>query len=134
MELKFLKELLLIKKIALKKWDIFHNWFLLDHGYKFQPMSVVGVMIYWWCLWTIVMLLFQTLREAIVYYWLFIISGISKTEAIDLIKNINFEQKKWNIIKHKNLLPHINMGKEVLKFHEIEIEKRKFYCHKNASL
>ena len=35
-----------------------------------------------------------------------------------------------NIIKHKNLLSHIKMGKEILTFGDIEIEKNKFYCHK----
>ena len=36
-----------------------------------------------------------------------------------------------NIIKHKNLLSHIKMGKEILTFGDIEIEKNKFYCHKS---
>ena len=39
--------------------------------------------------------------------------------------------KKWNIIKHKNLLSHIKIGKELLTFGNFEIEKKnKFYCHK----
>ena len=32
--------------------------------------------------------------------------------------------KKWNIIKHKNLLSYIKMGKEILMFQDIEIEKK----------
>ena len=32
--------------------------------------------------------------------------------------------KKWNIIKHKNSLSHINTGKEILAFGDIEIEKK----------
>ena len=39
-------------------------------------------------------------------------------------------KKKWNIIKHKNLSSHIKLGKEMLMFGNIEIEKSKFYCNK----
>ena len=38
--------------------------------------------------------------------------------------------KKQNIIKHKNLLSQIKMGKEILMFGNIEIEKNKFYHNK----
>ena len=34
----------------------------------------------------------------------FIISGISKSEAIKLMQNVDLTKKKWNVIKHKNLL------------------------------
>ena len=40
----------------------------------------------------------------------------------------NIDLKKWSIIKHKNLLSHIKIGKEILMFGDIEIEKNKFYC------
>ena len=30
---------------------------------------------------------------------------------------------KWSIIKHKNLLSHIKMGREILTFGDIETEK-----------
>ena len=30
----------------------------------------------------------------------------------------------------KSLLSYIKMGKEILSFGDIEIEKNKFYCHK----
>ena len=33
-------------------------------------------------------------------------------------------------MKHKNLLSHIKMCKQILTFGEMEIEKNKFYCHK----
>ena len=36
--------------------------------------------------------------------------------------------KKWNIIKHKNLLSRIKMGNEILKFQDIKIEKNVFEC------
>ena len=38
--------------------------------------------------------------------------------------------KKRNIIKHKNLLSHIKLGKELLTFGNIEIEEDKFYHSK----
>ena len=40
-----------------------------------------------------------------------------------------FDRKKRNTIKHKNLLSHIKMDKEILMFGDIKIEKNKFYQH-----
>ena len=42
-----------------------------------------------------------------------IISRISKNEAINLMQNVDLTEKKQNIIKHKNLLSHIQMDKEI---------------------
>ena len=42
----------------------------------------------------------------------FIVSGISKSEAIDVMQNIDLIEKKQNIIKHENLLPHIKWVKK----------------------
>ena len=42
-----------------------------------------------------------------------IISRISKNEAINLMQNVDLTEKKQNIIKHKNLLSHIKMDKEI---------------------
>ena len=43
-----------------------------------------------------------------------------------------FDRKKRNIIKQKNLLSHIKMYKEILTFGDIEVEKKKiFYLHKS---
>ena len=36
-----------------------------------------------------------------------------------------FDRKKWNTIKHKNLLSRIKMDKEIQTFADIEIEKNK---------
>ena len=52
-----------------------------------------------------------------------IISLISKNEAINLMRNADLTGKKRNIIKLKNLLSHIKMGKEILPFGDIEVEK-----------
>ena len=37
------------------------------------------------------------------------------------------KKKKKNIIKNKNLISYIKMGKEILTFGDIEIEKNTFY-------
>ena len=52
-----------------------------------------------------------------------IISLISKNEVINLMQNADLTKEKRNIIKHKNLLSYIKMGKEVLTFGDTEIEK-----------
>ena len=62
------------------------------------------------------------------FYYRFIVSVISKNEAINLMKNLDFNKK--NIKKHKNLLTVVKLGKEILMFRNIEIEKNKFYHHK----
>ena len=45
------------------------------------------------------------------------------------MQNIDLTEKNTNI-NHKNLSSHIKMGKKILEFGEIEIEKKKFYLHK----
>ena len=57
------------------------------------------------------------------------ISLISKNKAINLMQDADLtelEQNiiKQNIMKHKNLLSYIKMGKEILTFDNIEIEKK----------
>ena len=54
-----------------------------------------------------------------------IISGITKSEAINLMKNFDLAEKS-RILKYKNLLSHIKIGKEILTFGDIEIEKKNF--------
>ena len=49
-----------------------------------------------------------------------IISRTNKKEVINLIQNIDFT-KKPNNIKHKTLLSHNKIDKEVLAFGDIEI-------------
>ena len=41
-----------------------------------------------------------------------------------------FDKKKQNIVKHKNLSSRIKIGKEILIFGNIKIEKNKFYLNK----
>ena len=40
---------------------------------------------------------------------------------------------KGNIIKHENLSSHIKMGKEILTFWDIKIEKKKIFYHQEIS-
>ena len=54
-----------------------------------------------------------------------IISGITKSEAINLMKNFDLAEKS-RILKYKNLLSHLKIGKEILTFGDIEIEKKNF--------
>ena len=48
------------------------------------------------------------------------------------MQNTDLTKKNQNIIKHKNLLSHIKIGKGVLALGDIEIEKDKFYHHKSS--
>ena len=59
-----------------------------------------------------------------------IISLISKNQAINLIQNADLTEKSWALLKHKKLLSQIKMGKEILTFGNIEIEKNKFDINK----
>ena len=61
-----------------------------------------------------------------------IISLIGKNEAINLMQNADLTGKKWNIIKHKNLLSHIKNRKET--FGDIEIEKKKKVYHNETPI
>ena len=60
-----------------------------------------------------------------------LISGISKNEAINLIQNADLTEKSGSLQNIKKLFSYIKMGKEVLTFGDIEIEKNKFYRYKN---
>ena len=45
--------------------------------------------------------------------------------------NIDLTKKKQNIIKHRNLLSHIKMNKEILRFASTEMKKNISCCHKS---
>ena len=49
---------------------------------------------------------------------------ISETEAINLMQNIDLNEKKQNIMKQKKSLSHIKMDKEILTFADIAIKKK----------
>ena len=56
----------------------------------------------------------------------FIISLISKNEAINLLRNADLTEKSRTLYKIKNIFSCLKMGKEILIFDNIEIEKNKF--------
>ena len=58
-----------------------------------------------------------------------IISGINKSKTMNLKSRL----KKQNIIKHKNLLPHIKIGKEILTFGDIKLKKKKTFRHESLT-
>ena len=103
-----------------KECDICHYWFFLDKEFKFHP-DICNE-------WHDVLMMSVNLSDMAILNihgadYRCIISGISKCEAINLIQNIDLTEKKWNIIKHKNLLSHIKMGKDILTFGDVEIKK-----------
>ena len=54
------------------------------------------------------------------------ISGISKNEPINLIQNANLMKKSETLQRIKNWFSYIKMGKKILTFGDIEIEKKMF--------
>ena len=58
-----------------------------------------------------------------------IISLISKNEAISISKMLIWPKER-NITKHKHLLPHIKLVKEILTFGYTGIKRNKFYRNK----
>ena len=52
-----------------------------------------------------------------------IVSLISKNQAINLMENGRLTKKTQNIIKHKKLLSHIKLGKEILMFRILKLKK-----------
>ena len=59
-----------------------------------------------------------------------IISLISKIEAINLMQNAYLTEKSGTLLNLKNLFSYIKLGKEILTFDIIEIEKIFFYGNK----
>ena len=52
-----------------------------------------------------------------------VINRISKSEAIKVMQNVYLTEKRQSIIKHKNLLSYIKIGKKNLTFGDTEIVK-----------
>ena len=59
-----------------------------------------------------------------------IISLISKIETINLMQNAYLTEKSGTLLNLKNLFSYIKLGKEILTFDIIEIEKNFFYGNK----
>ena len=105
-----------------KECNTCRYWYFSNKGFKLQP-NVCNR-----CHDSLMMSMFIAILNIKSADYCFIISGISKSEAI----NINdLTEKKQNIMKHKNLLSHIKIWNEILTFGDIESEKQKFYRHKS---
>ena len=102
-----------------KECDIYHYWYFFNKIFKFKPSVCNG------CHHLLMMsisfsgLAILNIKNAACCC---IISGISKWSYKANAK-YRFDQKKQNIIKHKNLLPHI---KPVKKFKSLVILKLTF--------
>ena len=110
------------KASASKGCDICHYWYFLNYSFTFQPNVCNRCP-------DLLMMSMNLSNIAILNIegsdYRCIISLICKNEAINLMKNADLTEKKWNIIKHKNVLPYIKMCKEILEaFGDIEIEKK----------
>ena len=88
------------KTSASKECDIFHHWYFLGKGFKFQPYVCNG--------YHDLLIMSVTLSDIAILNingadYCCIITGITKSEAINLMRNIDLV-KKANIIKYKKFL------------------------------
>ena len=91
--MNFLKELMLIRQ-ANRKSDICHYWYFLNKGFKFQPYvcnRCHDLLIMSMNLSNIFILKIKSAD----YYC--IITGISKSEAINLLQNIDLTEKSGTL-------------------------------------
>ena len=86
------------KLSASKESDISQYWYFLNKAFKLQPNV---------CNRCHDLLMMTMNLSDIGSDHRCIISGISKSEAINLMQNIDLTKKKRNILKHKNLLSHL---------------------------
>ena len=77
-----------------KDFDICHYWYFLDKGFRFHDLVMMSMDI------AIINIKGSDYRC--------IISGISKSEAINLMQNTNLTIKKWKIIKQKSITTYKN--------------------------
>ena len=89
-ELKFLEELILIKKSASKEFDVCHSWYFLNYIFKFQPNVCDR------CLDLLMMSV--NLSDIVISNikgsnYRLIISLISKNETINLLQNADLNEK-----------------------------------------
>ena len=91
--MNFLKELMLIRQ-ANRKSDICHYWYFLNKGFKFQPYvcnRCHDLLIMSMNLSDIFILKIKSAD----YYC--IITGISKSEALNLLQNIDLTEKSGTL-------------------------------------
>ena len=109
-----------------KDFDVCDYWCFLNFSFKFQSNV-------WNRCHGLIMMSVNLSDIAILNikgsHFCCIISLISKNEATSLMQNADLTEKNQNIIKHKNLLSRIKMGKGT--FGDIEFEKNKFYRYRS---
>ena len=95
-ELTFLKVLMLIRQVHQKKYNICHYWYFLDKWFKFQPDACNEFH-------DVLMMSINLNDIAILsihgvdYHC--IIHGISKSEAMGLLRNANLNEKSGTLSK-----------------------------------
>ena len=104
------------KTSASKECDIFHYWYFLDKGFKFQTYVCNGCH-------NVLMISINLNDHTILNIngvdYCGIINGISKSDAMNVLQNADLTEKEEYYKDkecHKNLLPYINWVKELLKF------------------
>ena len=81
-----------------KECNICHYWYFLDKGFKFQPNVCSGCHDLFMISMNLSDIAILNIKSA---DYRCIISGISKSETINLMQNTDLTEKKRNIIKHK---------------------------------
>ena len=122
------------KASASEKYNISHYWFLLDKAFKFQANVCYG------CHGVLIMPINPSniailILRTVFYRW--IANGISKSEVLNLLQNVDFSKKVEHYkIKKKNIYIYIyaKMDAKIIAFGDTEIEKQKFHNHKNPIL
>ena len=94
------------KTSASKECDICHYWYFLNYSFKFQPNVCNRCH-------DLLMMSMNLSDIAILSIKGSEFRLISKNKAIKLMQNADLAGKKWDIIKHKNLLSHLKMSKEI---------------------
>ena len=113
------------KTSASKVCDIFPCWYFLDKGFKFQTYVCNG---FHNVLMISINLNDHTVLKINGVDYCGIINGISKSDAMNVLRNADLTEKKEHYKDkecHKNLLPYIKWVKELLKV------KNKFHQHKS---
>ena len=91
----FLKELILVKQVR-QKSDIYDYWYFLKKGFKFQPNVCNRCH-------DLLMMSINLSDVAILNIkgcdYRYIISGISKSEAKNLLQNIDLAEKSRKLLK-----------------------------------
>ena len=89
-----------------------HKWNFLKKKINFQPDVCNGChdLMQNAIIFNDVAIVAMKRSNSIIYFWC-----MSKDKAINLFKNADFTEKKWNI-KNKNLLTHIKLVKEFQRF------------------